>query len=68
MQHTNVILERLHTDVRNFRSSNAIDFFHPNVHFEAKTNISSKSIKRIRDHIEIYIERKQKNTRRTRGE
>ena len=68
MQHTNAILERLHSDVRNLRRSNAIDSLHPNVHFEARTDTTSKSIKRIRDHMEIYIERKQKKTRRTRGE
>ena len=68
MQHTNAILERLHTDVRNLRRSNAIDSLYPNVHFEARTDITSKSIKRIRDHMEIYIERKQKRRRRTRGE
>ena len=68
MQHTNAILEMLHTDVRNLRKSNACDSLHPNVHFEARTDITSKSIKRVRDHMEIYIERKQKKTRRTRGE
>ena len=35
MQHTNAILKRLHTDERNLRTSNAIDYFHPNIHFEA---------------------------------
>ena len=68
MQHTNAILKKLHTDVRNLRRSNAIDSLHPNVHFEEKTYISSKSIKRIRDLIEIYIEKKQKIARRTMGE
>ena len=60
MQHTNAILERLHTDVRNFWRLNAIDSFHPNVHFGARIDITLKSIKRIRDHIEIYMEKKQK--------
>jgi len=36
MQHTDTILEMLHTNVRNLRRSNAIDYLHPNVHFEAK--------------------------------
>ena len=66
IQHTNAILERLHTDVRNLRRSNTIDSLHPNVHFETNKNNTSKSIKWIRDHMEICIKRKQK-VRRTRG-
>ena len=58
MQHINAILERLHIDERNLRRSNAIDYLHPNIHFETMTNITSKSIKRNRDHMKIYIDRK----------
>ena len=57
MQHTNAILVSLHRDVRNLRRSNAIDSLHPNVYFEVRTDITSKSIKRIRDHMNIYIKR-----------
>ena len=56
MQHTNAILERQHTNVKNLRRSNAIDFLHSNVYFEIRTNITSKSMKRIKDYMKIYIE------------
>lgn len=58
----------LHTDVRNLRRSYVIDSLHPNVHFEAMIDITSKSIKRTRDHLKIYMEMKQKKAKRTRVE
>ena len=68
MQHANEILERLYTDVKNLRRSNVIDSLYRNVHLEARTDITSKSIKRTRNHIEIYMERKQKRARKVKGE
>ena len=68
MQHTNAILKRLYSDVKNLRRSNAIDFLHRNVYFEEKIDITSKSIKQIRDHMKIYIEIKQKRAKKTKDE
>ena len=54
MQHTNTILERLYTDVRNLQISNAIESFHANVYFEANTYITSKSIKKRFNHFIFF--------------
>ena len=54
------LVERLQTDVRNLLRSNTNDLLHLNVHFEARINMISISIKQIRDHMKIYIERKKK--------
>jgi hypothetical protein len=80
MQYRNAILKMIHTNVKNLRRSNAIDSLQTNaidslqtnaidslqtnVHFEANTYITSRSTKRTRDHIEIYIEKKQKKTKK----
>lgn len=61
MLHSNAIMERLHTEMKNLRRSNAIDSLHPNKYFKAMTDITSKSIRLSRLFIKIYIEKKQKN-------
>ena len=60
LQHINAILERLYTDVKHIQSSNALESLHPHMHFEGRMDITSRSIKRTQDHMEVYRKRKRK--------
>lgn len=59
MQHKNVILKRLHTDVRNLRRSNVIQPFHSNVYVEQR-QISLHNLSNILETICIFLYRRKK--------
>jgi hypothetical protein len=59
MHHTNTILEKLYIDVKKWKTENATDSLHPEKTFEPRMDITSKSIKRTRDYIEIYMRKKE---------